>query len=98
MVSALMIVPVAAAQTLVVGFTRTMRTAMAIAVFCSLGGLVITVYVDLPPGGVIVLMSMGVYSLGMITMAGLAERRAERERRPDAAPGTGTRPLPSAAG
>ena len=98
MVSALMIVPVAAAQTLVVGFTRTMRTAMAIAVFCSLGGLVITVYVDLPPGGVIVLLSIGVYALGLITKAVLPERRAERERRPDAAPGTGTRPLPSAAG
>src|SRR5699024_5045378 len=97
MVSALMIVPVAAAQTLVVGFTRTMRTAMAIAVFCSLGGLVITVYVDLPPGGVIVLLSIGVYALGLITKAVLPERRAERERRPDAAPGTGTPPLPSAA-
>src|SRR5699024_3574368 len=39
MVSALMIVPVAAAQHFVGGFTRTMRTAMAIAVVCSLGGL-----------------------------------------------------------
>src|SRR5699024_2236965 len=98
MVSALMIVPVAAAQTLVVGFTRTMRTAMAIAVFCSLGGLVITVYVDLPPGGVIVLLSIGVYALGLITKAGRPGRRGERQSAPEAGPGTGTRPLPSAAG
>lgn len=69
MVSALMIVPVAAAQHFVVGFTRTMRTAMAIAVVCSLGGLLITVYVDLPPGGVIVLLTIAVYALGLIVRA-----------------------------
>ena len=69
MVSALMIVPVAAAQHFVVGFTRTMRTAMAIAVVCALGGLLITVYVDLPPGGVIVLLTIAVYALGLIVRA-----------------------------
>ncbi|PWH05632.1 ABC transporter [Brachybacterium endophyticum] len=66
MVSALMIVPVAAAQSVVVGFTRTMRTAMAIAVVCSLGGLVLTAYVDLPPGGVIVLLTIAFYVLGLV--------------------------------
>ncbi|ATG51881.1 ABC transporter [Brachybacterium vulturis] len=69
MVSALMIVPVAAAQNLVVGFTRTMRTAMVIAVLCSLGGLLVTVYVDLPPGGVIVLLTIAVYALGLVVRA-----------------------------
>ena len=69
MVSALMIVPVAAAQHFVVGFARTMRTAMAIAVLCSLGGLLITVYVDLPPGGVIVLLTIAVYALGLLIRA-----------------------------
>ena len=69
MVSALMIVPVAAAQQLVVGFARTMRTAMAIAVVCSLGGLLITVYVDLPPGGVIVLLTVAAYVLGLVVRA-----------------------------
>ena len=68
-VSALMIVPVAAAQHFVVGFARTMRTAMAIAVLCSLGGLLITVYVDLPPGGVIVLLTIAVYALGLLIRA-----------------------------
>lgn len=65
MVSALMIVPVAAAQTMVIGFARTMRTAMAIGVACSLGGLVLTAYVDLPPGGVIVLLTIAVYATGL---------------------------------
>ncbi|WP_152352869.1 metal ABC transporter permease [Brachybacterium subflavum] len=66
MVSALMIVPVAAAQSVVVGFTRTMRTAMGIAVVCALGGLVLTAYVDLPPGGVIVLLTIACYAVGLI--------------------------------
>ena len=65
MVSALMIVPVAAAQTMVIGFARTMRTAMAIGAACSLGGLVLTAYVDLPPGGVIVLLTIAVYATGL---------------------------------
>ena len=82
MVSALMIVPVAAAQTVVVGFARTMRTAMAIAVVCALGGLLITVYVDLPPGGVIVLATIAVYVAGLVlrtllTRRGAAEQPAE---------------------
>lgn len=80
MVSALMIVPVAAAQTLVVGFDRTMRTAMAIGVLCSLGGLIITAYVDLPPGGVIVLLTIAVYALGLVTRVarGAVSGRASR--------------------
>ena len=76
MVSALMIVPVAAAQHFVVGFARTMRTAMVIAVLCALGGLLITVYVDLPPGGVIVLLTIAVYALGLVFRA----LRPARER------------------
>ncbi|NMA76851.1 MAG: metal ABC transporter permease [Actinomycetales bacterium] len=75
MVSALMIVPVAAAQQVVVGFARTMRTAMAIAVVCSLGGLLITVYVDLPPGGVIVLLTVAAYILGLSVRALRPARR-----------------------
>ncbi|WP_396127041.1 metal ABC transporter permease [Brachybacterium huguangmaarense] len=69
MVSALMIVPVAAAQTMVVGFTRTMRTAMGIGVVCSFGGLVLTAYVDLPPGGVIVLIAIAIYAIGLVVRA-----------------------------
>lgn len=77
MVSALMIVPVAAAQNLTVGFARTMRTAMVLGVACSVGGLVITVFVDLPPGGVIVLLSIAAYLLGTVIHA-LTRRAARR--------------------
>ncbi len=66
MVSALMIVPVAAAQSMVRGFARTMNLAIVIGVLCAVSGLLITVYVDLPPGGVIVLLSIGVYILGLM--------------------------------
>jgi zinc transport system permease protein len=84
MVSALMIVPVAAAQSVVVGFTRTMRTAMGIAVVCALGGLVLTAYVDLPPGGVIVLLTIACYAVGLILrpiVQRVRGRRAEGEDR-----------------
>jgi zinc transport system permease protein len=98
MVSALMIVPVAAAQHLVVGFTRTMRTAMVIAVLCAVGGLLITVYVDLPPGGVIVLLTIAVYVLALVTrsLRGTA-RRAPVGGPGPSAPGSTTVPLRGAA-
>lgn len=65
MVSALMIVPVAAAQNIAIGFARTMHTAMIIGVLCAVGGLLLTVFVNLPPGGVIVLLAIGVYIIGV---------------------------------
>ncbi|WP_407919294.1 metal ABC transporter permease [Devriesea agamarum] len=69
MVSALMIVPVAAAQTMVRGFGRTMACAMSIGTVCAIAGLITTAYVDLPPGGTIVLFTIGVYILGLIISA-----------------------------
>ncbi|WP_259556993.1 metal ABC transporter permease [Brachybacterium sillae] len=78
MVSALMIVPVAAARTVVSGFARTMLTASVIGVLCAIVGLVITAYVDLPPGGVIVLLAIAVYVVGLI--AGTALPRAASRR------------------
>lgn len=84
MVSALMIVPVAAAQTMVVGFSRTMRTAMMLGVLCSLGGLVLTAYVDLPPGGVIVLIAIGFYVIGLAVQA-VRERLGGRRGTADTA-------------
>ena len=80
MVSALMIVPVAAAQTMVVGFRRTMRTAMLIAVVCAVVGLTVTVYVDLPPGGAIVLLTIGVYAVGLIVRGVVDSARRLRTR------------------
>ena len=69
-----------------VGFARTMRTAMVIAVLCAVGGLLVTVYVDLPPGGVIVLLTIGVYVLGLLTRS----LRSARRRAPVGGPGPST--------
>ncbi|MCG7426571.1 metal ABC transporter permease [Helcobacillus sp. ACRRO] len=74
MVSALMIVPVAAAQSMVRGFSRTMNVAIVIGVLCSVAGLLITVLVDLPPGGVIVLLSIAVYIVGLLASALIPRR------------------------
>lgn len=79
MVSALMIVPVAAAQVFVRGFARTMTAAMAIGVACAVSGLLLTVYVDLPPGGVIVLLAIGIYILGVVLSA-LVPRKSPNNR------------------
>ena len=75
MVSALMIVPVAAAQSVVRGFARTMNLAIVIGVLCAVSGLLLTVYVDLPPGGVIVLLSIAVYILGLVVSVLMPRRR-----------------------
>ena len=79
MVSALMIVPVAAAQQVVRGFTRTMRVSMLLGVVCAVSGLLLTVYVDLPPGGVIVLIAIGFYILGVLAQAGIGRARISHE-------------------
>lgn len=79
MVSALMIVPVAAAQQVVRGFTRTMRVSMLLGVVCAVSGLLLTVYVDLPPGGVIVLIAIGFYILGVLAQAGIGRALISHE-------------------
>ncbi|MCT2150601.1 metal ABC transporter permease [Dermabacter vaginalis] len=79
MVSALMIVPVAASQQIVRGFARTMRMSMLLGVICAVSGLVLTVYVDLPPGGVIVLIAIGFYILGVLAQTILGRARISTE-------------------
>lgn len=79
MVSALMIVPVAASQQIVRGFARTMRMSMLLGVICAVSGLILTVYVDLPPGGVIVLIAIGFYILGVLAQTILGRARISTE-------------------
>lgn len=79
MVSALMIVPVAASQQVVRGFARTMRVSMLLGVVCAVAGLLLTVYVDLPPGGVIVLIAIGFYILGVLAQTFLGRARVPHE-------------------
>lgn len=62
LVSALMIVPVAASQIFARSFTATMAWASVIGASVSVTGLVLTYWYDLPPGGIIVVLAIAVYA------------------------------------
>lgn len=63
MVSAIMIVPVAAAQQVTRSFRSTLGLAMLIGLAASLLGLVVSYKVDLPPGPTIVLLALAAFTL-----------------------------------
>jgi len=63
LVSALMIVPVAIAQLLTQSFNRTMLIAMALGAVLTLTGIVITLYVNLQPGALIVVLGVATYAV-----------------------------------
>jgi zinc transport system permease protein len=63
LVSALMVVPVAAARNLVRGFTASLACAIAIGVATALGGAAASFYVDAAPGAFIVLLAIAVFAL-----------------------------------
>lgn len=63
LVSALMVVPVAASQQVARSFRTTLRGALALGVTVSVGGLVAAYYVDVPPGALIVLLAIGVFAV-----------------------------------
>ncbi len=76
LVSALMVVPVATAQQLTRTFRTTLLTAMALGTAASLGGVVISAYVDVPPGATIVLLALGCFVLAW--PVGMLVRRRRR--------------------
>ncbi|GAA2458588.1 metal ABC transporter permease [Actinomadura vinacea] len=76
LVSALMIVPVAAAQQLTRGFRGTMLLAMAVGVLSAVSGLAGSFQYDLPPGPSIVLLALAVFVAAVIGGAVLRRRRA----------------------
>lgn len=61
LVSALMILPVAIAQQLTRSFTRTMNLAMLVGVALTVTGISITLFVDLQPGALIVVLGVVAY-------------------------------------
>lgn len=81
LVSALMVVPVAAAQQLSRSFALTFAIAVAIGVTVTLSGTVVTYYEDVPPGAVIVLFTIAIF----IVLTGLATPLAKRRARAAAA-------------
>ncbi|GAA3921670.1 metal ABC transporter permease [Streptomyces gulbargensis] len=76
LVSALMVVPVAAAQQLTKSFRATFVLAVATGVTVTLAGTVTSYYQDVPPGATIVLYAIGVFVLLTLLAAPLAKRRA----------------------
>lgn len=80
LVSAVMIVPVAAAQLLTRSFRATMHLAMGIGVLVSVSGLVITYVVDLSPGAMIVVLALACYALASVAAVALRRRRAAHAR------------------
>lgn len=75
LVSAVMIVPVAAAQLLATTFKRTMSIAMGIGVIVSISGLTITYWHPLSPGATIVLLAVAAYIVALLIHTVLGRRR-----------------------
>lgn len=67
LVSAIMIVPVAAAQQLTHSFKTTGLFASAIGMISATGGLTLSFYVDVPPGPTIVLLALAIFVVLALT-------------------------------
>nr|WP_210414909.1 metal ABC transporter permease [Microlunatus elymi] len=75
LVSALMVVPVAAANNLVPGFYASLGCAMAIGVVVSVGGAAGSYYANAAPGALIVVLAIAVFAISWPVSALLRRRR-----------------------
>ncbi|MEU3773249.1 metal ABC transporter permease [Streptomyces sp. NPDC032472] len=80
LVSAMMVIPVAAAQRLTRGFATTLGLAVAVSLTVSLTGTAATYYIDAPSGATIVLLAIGVFTATTALSAPVARRRAKAAR------------------
>lgn len=78
LVSALMVVPVAAAQQITRSFKVTFVLAVVIGVGVTLSGTITSYYQEVPPGATIVLLAIGVFVVLTLLAGPLARRRARR--------------------
>ncbi|NEA50786.1 metal ABC transporter permease, partial [Streptomyces sp. SID10815] len=76
LVSALMVVPVAAAQQLTRSFAATFAIAVALGIGSTVGGTVTSYYQDVPPGPTIVLLTIAAFIVLTVLATPLARRRA----------------------
>ncbi|MER5787050.1 metal ABC transporter permease [Streptomyces sp. NPDC001980] len=76
LVSALMVVPVAAAQQLSRSFAATFAIAVAIGVTVTIGGTITSYYQYVPPGATIVLLTIAAFIVLSVLATPLARRRA----------------------
>ncbi len=86
LISALMIVPNAAAQLLGTSFRSTMRWAVVIGVVCSVAGVVVSYEADTPSGGTIVVLAIGVFILASVGRSVGTRLRARRHARAELHP------------
>ncbi|MET9961692.1 metal ABC transporter permease [Streptomyces sp. NPDC006326] len=84
LVSAMMVIPVAAAQRLTRSFAATLGLAVAISLTVSLTGTAATYYIDVPSGATIVLLAIGVFMVMTALSTPLARRRADAARTAEA--------------
>jgi zinc transport system permease protein len=80
LVSALMVVPVAASQQLTRSFRTTHLAAMAIGLFAALGGVVSSYEINTQPGPTIVLLALAVFAVA--ALFGAVARRVRSRRHP----------------
>ena len=80
LVSALMVVPVAASQQLTRSFRATHLLAMAIGLFAAVGGLFGSYQLDTPPGPTIVMIALLVFAVAATGGAVLTRARSRRVR------------------
>jgi zinc transport system permease protein len=85
LVSALMVVPVAAAQNLVRGFYAMLGCAMAIGVLVSVGGAAGSYFADTAPGALIVVLAIAVFAVSWPASVLLRRRRGADLELPEVA-------------
>ena len=76
LVSALMVVPVATANHLVIGFRRSMLVAMGLGVLAAVSGTVGSFEFDTAPGALIVVIAIGLFALSWPVSLVIARRHA----------------------
>jgi zinc transport system permease protein len=82
LVSAIMIVPIAAAQQLTRGFRGTAAVGVALGLFASVAGLVASFYLNVPPGPSIVILALVLFAVCGLVAIPLRRRRTARTSAP----------------
>lgn len=86
LVSALMVVPVATANHLVVGFRRSMQVAMGLGVVAAVSGTIGSYEFDTAPGALIVVIAIALFALSWPVSLLLARRRSSEVELTDTQP------------
>lgn len=89
LISALMVIPVAAAQQVTRGFALTLGLSVGVGVVVALSGTVLSYHADVPPGASIVLLAIAVFALVTVLAVPVSKRRARAAARLETPPETG---------